>query len=73
MASNVHVANIRKLQTEIKDLQTTYDGLKFAMENIEIGVNMTPEGYNIMNLILIWAHKQLEEHKIELEKLLDIV
>ena len=74
MASkNVHVNNLAKIQSEITHLQTVHDGLMMAMENIQIGTNMSAEGFNIMCLTVAWVKKELEALKQKRQKIIDLI
>ena len=70
MASNAH--SVLKLNKEIKKLQTLNDGMIGTKQKIEIGKNMTPIGYNLIDIINKWVESQIVLLQTEREKFTDI-
>ena len=45
---------------EIDMLHKINDGINFVKEKVEIGQNMSPEGFNVMDLTQQWLKRELE-------------
>ena len=63
MASSLQ--QLIRIEQEIKILEIARNGISIAQTKVEIGTNMSQEGYNVMYLTQVWITNEISKLKDE--------